>query len=588
MNISEGEHFMKKTKIICTLGPSTDKKELLVDMIRSGMDLARFNFSHGSHSECEARLNLLKEAEKEAGRLVGYVADTKGPEMRLGLFKGDKTTLVPGHEFILTTEDVEGTAEKAHVNYAGLPEEVKRGDTILLNDGKLSLEVQSTTDKEIHTIVVNGGEISSRKRVAVPGAFLKLPFLSDADISDITFAAQHGMTYVAASFVRNAHDAMEIRRLLEKLGSPMGIIAKIENREGVSNLPDILNVADGIMVARGDMGVEIDFTEIPVIQKDMIAQCVACGKPVITATQMLDSMIENPRPTRAEITDVANAIYDGTSAIMLSGETAAGKYPVEAVHTMDAIARRTEANIDRAKPLKVSGKERLSVTTAMAHAACTTAMDIGADAILTVSQRGVTAQMVSRFRPRTTIVALLLDEQVRRQMALYWGVEPVTMPYASNTDELVEFAVTAAEKAGIVHQGDLVVVTAGVPVGVAGTTNMIRVQQVGGSLINAIGIGDKKASGRLCVCRTLEEVAEKFREGDVLVVPYTTNDLLPYIRQASAVISEEASADCHTATVGLTLDKPVIVGAADATRRLKDGTRVSVDCVRGVVQTLPE
>ena len=388
--------------------------------------------------------------------------------------------------------------------------------------------------------------------------------------------------------MRTAAGVRVRRSLLDQHDSNIRIIAKIENQEGVSNLPDILAVADGVMVARGDMGVEIDFTEIPVIQKDMIAQCVACGKPVITATQMLDSMMENPRPTRAEITDVANAIYDGTSAIMLSGETAAGKYPVEAVRTMDAIALRTEANIDRAKPLKVSGKERLSITTAMAHAACTTAMDIGADAILTVSQRGVTAQMVSRFRPQTTVVALLLDEQVRRQMSLYWGVEAIMMPYASSSDELVDFAVEAAEKAGIVKNGDLVVVTAGVPVGVAGTTNMIRVKQVGGSLINATGIGGKKASGRLCVCRVLDDVAEKFRPGDVLVVPYTTNGLLPYIREAAAVITEEASADCPTATVGLTLDKPVIVGAVDATRRLTDGIRVSVDCARGVVQTLPE
>ena len=332
---------------------------------------------------------------------------------------------------------------------------------------------------------------------------------------------------------------------------------------------------------------EIDFTEIPILQKEMIAQCVACGKPVITATQMLDSMMENPRPTRAEITDVANAIYDGTSAIMLSGETAAGKYPVEAVRTMDAIARKTEANVGTdMRPLK--GKSRLSITAATAHAACTTAMDIGADAILTVSQRGVTARMVSRFRPSTTVVALLLDPQVQRQMALYWGVEPLTMPYARSTDELVDFAVKAAVDAGIVKQDDLVVVTAGVPVGITGTTNMIRVHQVGGSLVNATGIGTKKATGRLCVCRTLDAVEEKFRPGDVLVVPYTTNDLLPYIREAAAVVSEEASAESHTATVGLTLDKPVIVGATDATRRLQDGVMVSVDCARGVMQTLPQ
>ena len=380
----------------------------------------------------------------------------------------------------------------------------------------------------------------------------------------------------------------EIRQLLDKHHSNIRIIAKIENQEGVSNLADILAVADGIMVARGDMGVEIDFTEIPIIQKDMIAKCVACGKPVITATQMLDSMIENPRPTRAEITDVANAIYDGTSAIMLSGETAAGKYPVEAVRTMDAIALRTEANIECDMPVRKAKQTKLSITAATAHAACTTAMDIGADAILSVSQRGVTAQMVSRFRPSTTVVALLLDPQVQRQMALYWGVEPITMPFASSTDELVDFAVQAAEKAGIVKQGDLVVVTAGVPVGVSGTTNMIRVCQVGGALLNGIGVGNQKASGPLCVCRTLDDVAEKFHAGDVLVVPYTNNDLLPYIRQAAAVISEEASTDSHTATVGLTLDKPVIVGAANATRRLQDGTMVSVDCVRGVVQTLPQ
>ena len=579
---------MRKTKIVCTLGPATDGEGILREMALAGMNVARFNFSHGTHEEHKARLDALKALRQELNLPIAAMLDTKGPEVRLKTFAKGAVELKADTEFTLTTREVVGDETCCSITYNDLPGDVKAGDTILLDDGLVRMTVLDTTDTDIRCHVENSGAMKNNKGVNIPGVRLSMPYVSQRDRDDILFGIREGFDYIAASFVRTAADIRELRQILDQEDSHIRIIAKIENREGVSNLPDILNVADGIMVARGDMGVEIDFTEIPVIQKDMIAQCVACGKPVITATQMLDSMIENPRPTRAEITDVANAIYDGTSAIMLSGETAAGKYPVEAVHTMDAIARRTEANIERAKPLKVSGKERLSVTTAMAHAACTTAMDIGADAILTVSQRGVTAQMVSRFRPRTTVVALLLDEQVRRQMALYWGVEPVTMPYASNTDELVEFAVTAAEKAGIVHQGDLVVVTAGVPVGVAGTTNMIRVQQVGGSLINAIGIGEKKASGRLCVCRMLEDVAEKFREGDVLVVPYTTNDLLPYIRRASAVISEEASADCHTATVGLTLDKPVIVGAVDATRRLKDGTRVSVDCVRGVVQTLPE
>ena len=579
---------MRKTKIVCTLGPATDREGVLREMMRAGMNVARFNFSHGTHPEHQARLEVLKALREELNLPVAAMLDTKGPEIRLKSFANGSVALSTGQEFTLTTEDIVGDETRCAITYAELPSDVKEGDTILLDDGLVRLTVLETDSSNIRCRVENDGTMKNNKGVNIPGVRLSMPYVSQRDREDILFGIQEGFDYIAASFVRTAADIRELRQILDQNNSHIRIIAKIENREGVSNLSDILAVADGIMVARGDMGVEIDFTEIPVIQKDMIAQCVSCGKPVITATQMLDSMVENPRPTRAEITDVANAIYDGTSAIMLSGETAAGKYPVEAVRTMDAIALRTEANIDRAKPLKVSGKERLSITAAMAHAACTTAVDIGADAILTVSQRGVTAQMVSRFRPQTTVVALLLDEQVRRQMSLYWGVEAIMMPYASSSDELVDFAVEAAEKAGIVKNGDLVVVTAGVPVGVAGTTNMIRVKQVGGSLINATGIGGKKASGRLCVCRVLDDVAEKFRPGDVLVVPYTTNALLPYIREAAAVITEEASADCHTATVGLTLDKPVIVGAVDATRRLTDGLRVSVDCGRGVVQTLPE
>ena len=579
---------MRKTKIVCTLGPATDKEGVLREMMLSGMNVARFNFSHGTHPEHKVRLDAVKALREELDLPVAAMLDTKGPEVRLRNFKNGSVELTAGQAFTLTIEDVEGDETRCAITYPQLPQDVNAGDTILLDDGLVRLTVLETTAKTIRCRVENSGVMKNHKGVNVPGVSLSMPYMSQQDKDDILFGVEQGFDFIAASFVRCAADVREIRRVLNAAHSRIRIIAKIENQEGVSNLREILAEADGVMVARGDMGVEIDFTEIPAIQKDMISQCVACGKPVITATQMLDSMVENPRPTRAEITDVANAIYDGTSAIMLSGETAAGKYPVEAVRTMDAIALRTEANIDRAKPLKVSGKERLSITAAMAHAACTTAVDIGADAILTVSQRGVTAQMVSRFRPQTTVVALLLDEQVRRQMSLYWGVEAVMMPYASNSDELVDFAVEAAEKAGVVKNGDLVVVTAGVPVGVAGTTNMIRVKQVGGSLINATGIGGQKASGRLCVCRVLDDVAEKFLPGDVLVVPYTNNGLLPYIRQAAAVITEEASADCHTATVGLTLDKPVIVGAVDATRRLTDGIRVSVDCARGVVQTLPE
>ena len=579
---------MRKTKIVCTLGPATDGEGVLREMMLAGMNVARFNFSHGTHPEHKARLEQVKALRKELGLPVAAMLDTKGPEVRLKNFAGGSVTLQEGQEFTLTVEDVEGDATRCAVTYVELPQDVKAGDTILLDDGLVRLTVLSTTASAIRCRVENGGVMKDHKGVNVPGVSLSMPYMSQQDREDILFGMEEGFDFIAASFVRSAADVRELRKLLESRKSRIRIIAKIENQEGINNLTEILAAADGIMVARGDMGVEIDFTEIPAIQKNMIAQCVAAGKPVITATQMLDSMIENPRPTRAEITDVANAIYDGTSAIMLSGETAAGRYPVEAVQTMDAIARKTESHTDDARLLGLRCRNRMNITAATAHAACTTAKDIGADAILTVSQAGITAQMVSSFRPETTVVALLLEEQVQRQMALYWGVEPITMPRAENTDQLVELAVQSAEKAGLIRHGDLVVITAGVPVGISGTTNMIRIQQVGGSLVNAVGIGSRTASGLLCVCRSVEEVAEKFHAGDVLVVPYTTNELLPYLRDAAAIICEEGSAECHAATVGLLLSKPVLVGAGDATRRLEDGVRVSVDCARGVVQTMPQ
>ena len=484
---------MRKTKIVCTLGPATDSDGVLREMLESGMNVARFNFSHGSHEEHKRRLDALKALREELGLPVAAMLDTKGPEVRLRSFADGAVALKTGGEFTLTTRDVAGDERICSVTYADLPGDVKPGNTILLDDGLVRLTVLETTSTDIRCRVENDGVMKNNKGVNVPGIRLSMPYMSQRDREDILFGVEQGFDFIAASFVRTAADVREIRRLLDEAGSSIQIIAKIENQEGVSNLTEILSVADGIMVARGDMGVEIDFTEIPIIQKDMIAQCMDAGKPVITATQMLDSMVENPRPTRAEITDVANAIYDGTSAIMLSGETAAGKYPVEAVKTMDAIARRTEADINYAKRMRnLTGSARLSIAAATAHAACTTALDIGADAIITVSQSGATARLVSRFRPGSTVVACLLSEQVRRQMALYWGVVPLLMPYAQNTDQLIDFAVQAAEEAGLVKQGDLVVLTAGVPVGVSGTTNMIKVHLIGGALLNAVGIGGKK------------------------------------------------------------------------------------------------
>lgn len=574
---------MKKTKIICTLGPATDKKELLVDMINAGMDLARFNFSHGSHEECEARLNLLKEAVKETGKVVGYVADTKGPEMRLGLFKGDKTTLVPGHEFILTTDDVEGTAEKAHVNYAGLPEEVKKGDTILLNDGKLSLEVESTTSKEIYTKVVNGGEISSRKRVAVPGAFLKLPFLSDADRSDITFAAQHGMDYVAASFVRNAHDAMEIRRLLESLGSHMGIIAKIENQEGVDNIDEILQVVDGVMVARGDLGVEIPMEDVPIVQKQIIAKCNAMGKPVVTATQMLESMITNYRATRAEANDIANSIFDGTDAIMLSGETASGAYPLEAVQTMARIAKRTEEAIDYVHVFQHKGiGAQVQMTDAISHATVQIAQELEANAIMSITESGYTARMVAKYRPKATVIGVSPVDESLRRMTLYWGVVPLKGENKPSTDALIDASLKDALAAGLIKKGDSLVVTAGMHVGKVGSTNLIQVVNVGEKIVSGQGIGKKATSG---IVLRVEKKADldAFKPGMILAVASLENEMGTKAAQAGGIIAEEGGFTSPAAIIGINYGIPVIIGVKGAMEALETGDLVTLDVATGSV-----
>ena len=580
---------MRKTKIVCTLGPATDREGVLRDMMLAGMNVARFNFSHGTHPEHKARLDAVKALREELDLPVAAMLDTKGPEVRLRSFRNGAVELTAGQEFTLTTEDVEGDETRCAITYAALPQDVNAGDAILLDDGLVRLTVLETTSKTIRCRVENSGAMKDHKGVNVPGVSLSMPYMSQQDKDDILFGVEQGFDFIAASFVRCAADIRDIRRVLDAAHSRMRIIAKIENQEGVSNLREILAEADGVMVARGDMGVEIDFTEIPAIQKDMIAQCVACGKPVITATQMLDSMIENPRPTRAEITDVANAVYDGTSAIMLSGETAAGKYPVEAVQTMAAIAERTEADINYFGRMRnMTPDIRLGIGGATAHAACTTATDTNASAIITVTKSGATPRLISRFRPETPIVACVMDEPVQRQLSLTWGVKPIIMDYVQSTDEMIEGAVSAAQKAGLIHDGEIAVVTAGVPAGIAGTTNMIKVHLVGSSLINGAGVGDENVKGILCVCRTLEDVRHKFHPGMILVVPHTNNEMLPYIRQAVGVITEENGLGSHAAVVGLSLNKAVIVGAIGATRTLHDGMKVSMDCRQGSVQSLAE
>ena len=581
---------MRKTKIICTLGPSTDKEGVLRDLIANGMNVARFNFSHGSHEEHLGRLEKLKALREELGKPVAALLDTKGPEIRLKDFKNGVENLVAGQTFTLTTRDVEGTNEICSITYKDLPMDVEPNGTIMLDDGLIKLQIQTVNDTDIVCTVLNSGKIKNKKGVNVPGVHLSMPYMSQRDKDDIIFGIQQGYDFIAASFVRTAQDVYEIRNLLNQYDSNIRIIAKIENREGVNNIDSILAAADAVMVARGDLGVEIDFTELPGIQKTIIERSFSFGKPIVTATQMLDSMMVNPRPTRAEISDVANAIYDGTSANMLSGETAAGAYPVEALKTMSAIAERTEQEGFHLRGRTMdSNPGKISVSDATAHAACLTARDVNAAAIVTVSESGTTARLLSKYRPQQPIIACVMREQVQRQLSLSWGITPLMMSLAHSTDELIEMSTALAKENGYLHNGELAVVTAGVPVGVSGTTNMIKIHMVGNCLATGVGVGPENndvASGKACVCRTMDEVRAKFKPGMVLVVPSTSNEMLSFVRDAAALVVEEPGLNSHAAIAGKALLKPTVVGAAGATSHIRDGLMVAVDCAHGSVQRL--
>ena len=583
---------MRKTKIICTLGPSTDKDGVLRELIANGMNVARFNFSHGSHEEHKGRLDLLKSLREELGKPVAALLDTKGPEIRLKDFKNGTEMLEAGQTFTLTTRDVEGTKEICSITYKDLPQDVAPGGTIMLDDGLIKLQIQTVNDTDIVCTVLNNGKIKNKKGVNVPGVHLSMPYMSQRDKDDIIFGIEQGFDFIAASFVRTAQDVYEIRNLLNEYDSNIRIIAKIENREGVNNIDSILAAADAVMVARGDLGVEIDFTELPGIQKTIIDRSFSFGKPIVTATQMLDSMMVNPRPTRAEISDVANAIYDGTSAIMLSGETAAGAYPVEALKTMSAIAERTEQEGHYLRGrLMEPNTGKISVSDATAHAACLTAKDVNAAAIVTVSESGTTARLLSKYRPQQPIIACVMKEQVQRQLSLSWGITSLMMPLAHSTDELIEMSTALAKENGFLHDGELAVVTAGVPVGISGTTNMIKIHMVGNCLATGVGVGPENAevsnaTGKACVCRTLDEVHAKFKPGMVLVVPSTSNEMLNYVRDAAALVVEEPGLNSHAAIAGNALLKPTVVGAVGATSHIRDGLMIAVDCAHGSVQRL--
>ena len=576
---------MKKTKIVCTMGPNTDNREIMKELALNGMDVARFNFSHGDHAEHKHRLEILESVREELGIPIASLLDTKGPEIRIGDVEGGKLELKPGQEFTLTTEEMLGTEKKVTITYKELYKDVEPGDSILIDDGLIGMEVVRIDESDIVCRVKNGGFISNHKGVNVPGVELNMPFVSPKDLADIVFAVEQDYDFIAASFTRTAEDIMEIRKILQEHGGEkIHIIAKLENKQGVKNCEDILRVADGIMIARGDMGVEIPLEEVPVIQKELIRKAMHMGKPVITATQMLDSMMKNPRPTRAETSDVANAIYQGTSAIMLSGETAAGAYPIEAVQTMAKIAERTEQDIDYSrefKPRKLA--EAPDVTSAISHATCTTAADLKAAAIVAVSKSGRTVSRIAKYLPVCPIIGCTTDERVYRQLNLLWGVTPVVMEEANTADELFDHAVELAEQKGLIARGELVVIAAGVPVGLSGTTNMMKVQIAGNALVTGKGANKLKASGNVCVCSNDEDLEKKFRAGDIVVVEQTTNEMVHKLKDAAGIITETGDRYSHAAVVGMTLEIPVITSARNATRILKSGTFVTMDAEQGIV-----
>ena len=574
---------VKRTKIVCTLGPASDSEEILTKLIENGLNVCRFNFSHGSHEEHKVRMDTVKKVREKLNKPIAILLDTKGPEIRTGQFAEPEVLLEEGNEFTITMKDVIGTKDICTVSYKGLSKDVKPEDMILIDDGLVGLKVKEVNDDDILCIVENSGIVKNHKGVNVPGVKINLPALTEKDIKDIEFGIEEGIDFIAASFVRKASDVLAIREVLENNNATdIKIISKIENQEGVDNLDEIIKVSDGIMVARGDLGVEIPTEEIPIVQKLMIKKCNEAGKPVITATQMLDSMIRNPRPTRAEVTDVANAIYDGTDAIMLSGETAAGKYPVNAVKIMSTIAKRTEEDLDYDEILKNSFTREKSVTDAISYSTCSTAVSLDASAIVTATSSGYTARMVSKFRPKVPVVAATISEKAMRQLSLSWGVYPVKAKLGSNTDEVIDYSIKAAKQKGYLKDGELVVITAGVPVGVSGTTNLIKVCVMSEEIVQGIGVGEKTIEGKVCIINPGYD-CKCFNEGDILVTTMTDIDMNHYIQKAGAIVTEDGGMTSHAAIVGLNLDKAVVVSATNILNLVKNGETITVDSSRGVI-----
>ena len=575
---------IRKTKIVCTMGPNLFEKHLIAPLMKAGMNVARFNFSHGTYETHQHYYDEVCRIRDELGLPVATMLDTKGPEIRVRSFKNGRVTLQNGQLFTLTTDEVEGDEERVSITYKELPQDIAVGSSILIDDGLIGMQVERIDGADIVCRVLNGGVVSNNKGVNIPNAHLSMPFISEKDHQDILFAIKNGYDFIAASFTRCADDIMQIRHILQENNChTINIIAKIENMEGVENIDEILRVVDGVMVARGDLGVEVPLEDVPSLQKKLIRRGIAAGKPVITATQMLDSMIKNPRPTRAEATDVANAIYDGTSAIMLSGESAVGAYPVEAVETMVRIALRAEADMDYIRRFSRDTSASTDVTNAISHATVTSAHDLNASAIITVTKSGSTARILSRYRPACVIVGCTTEKHVWRQLALSWGTVPLMIAEESNTDDLFEHAVDAAVQNGLVHDGELVVLTAGVPLGISGTTNLMKVHVVGHLLSRGLGLHGGKVVAPLCVIRNLEKDAKDFNTGDVIVCHQTTREMFSMLRKSSAIVLEDDNPEGHGAIAGMSLDIPVIIGAKNATNILKSGAVVTVDGEKGTV-----
>ncbi|HBI1550684.1 TPA: pyruvate kinase [Enterococcus faecalis] len=577
---------MKKTKIVCTIGPASESVDMLVNLINAGMNVCRLNFSHGDYEEHGARIKNIREAVKITGKRVAILLDTKGPEIRTNDMENGAITMKIGDSVRISMTEVLGTNEKFSITYPELINDVNVGSHILLDDGLIDLEVTDIDRdaNEIVTVVKNEGVLKNKKGVNVPGVSVNLPGITEKDANDIRFGIGQGIDFIAASFVRRASDVLEITKILEEENAThIQIIPKIENQEGIDNIDEILKVSDGLMVARGDMGVEIPTEDVPVVQKALIKKCNALGKPVITATQMLDSMQRNPRPTRAEANDVANAIYDGTDAVMLSGETAAGDYPLEAVQTMARIAVRTEETLVNQDSFALKLYSKTDMTEAIGQSVGHTARNLGIQTIVAATESGHTARMISKYRPKAHIVAITFSEQKARSLSLSWGVYATVAEKPSSTDEMFNLASKVSQEEGYASEGDLIIITAGVPVGEKGTTNLMKIQMIGSKLVQGQGVGEEAIIAKAVVAGTAEEAVAKATEGAILVTKTTDKEYMPAIEKASALVVEEGGLTSHAAVVAIAQNIPVIVGAADATSLINNDEVITVDPRRGIV-----